>query len=60
MSNGVATLPNSTQRFYTIATGLTVGAASSGTFSGTAGSGTFNVTSNPGLIFSDGFDGCRL
>ena len=60
MSNGVATLSDSTQRFYTVAAGLTVGAASSGTFSGTAGSGTFNVTSNPGLIFSDGFDGCRL
>ncbi|MBU6199439.1 MAG: hypothetical protein KGP08_07270, partial [Xanthomonadaceae bacterium] len=60
MSNGVATLSNSTQRFYTVAAGLTTGAASSGTFSGTAASGTFNVMSNPGLIFSDGFDGCRL
>lgn len=60
MASGAATLSNSTQRFYTVAAGLTVGAASSGTFSGTASSGTFNVTSNSGLIFSDGFDGCRL
>ncbi|MHB8448261.1 MAG: beta strand repeat-containing protein [Rudaea sp.] len=60
MSNGVATLANSTQRFYTVAAGLTAGATSSGTFSGTAASATFNVMSNPGLIFSDGFDGCRL
>ncbi|MGH8040812.1 MAG: protease pro-enzyme activation domain-containing protein [Rudaea sp.] len=60
MASGVATLANSAQRFYTVTTGLTANAASSGTFSGTAMSGTFNVTANAGLVFSDGFEGCRL
>ncbi|HXD83110.1 MAG TPA: hypothetical protein VN599_01640 [Rudaea sp.] len=60
MLNGVATLSNSAQRFYTLAPGLSVDATSSGAFAGTATSGTFNVAANGDFVFSEGFDGCRL
>ncbi|MBS0569903.1 MAG: hypothetical protein JSS28_04810 [Proteobacteria bacterium] len=59
MTNGVATLANSSLRFYTVASGLTVSAASSGTFSGSATSNTFNVTASADLVFADGFESCR-
>ncbi|MBS0556195.1 MAG: hypothetical protein JSR27_02145 [Proteobacteria bacterium] len=58
MSNGVATLSSSAQRFYSTATGVTVGADSSGI--GSATSNAFNVIANSDVLFSDGFDGCRL
>jgi hypothetical protein len=57
LSNGVGILAASSQRFYTLATGLTV-TATSGSF--TANSNTFDVVANPGLMFSDGFESCRL
>jgi len=55
MSNGVATL-NSSQRFYTLASGMTIG-ASTPSLSGT--SAAFNVVSGTDFVFGDGFDGCR-
>jgi hypothetical protein len=55
MSNGVATL-NSNQRFYTLASGLSIG-ASSGSL--TATSGTFNIVAGTDSVFADGLEGCR-
>jgi len=55
MSNGVATL-NSTQRFYTLGSGLTV-TASTGALNAT--SATFNVTSGADFIYADSFEACR-
>jgi hypothetical protein len=55
MSNGVATL-NSTQRFYTAATGLTISAATS---SLSKASSAFNVAAG-NVVFSNGFEACRL
>jgi len=56
MVNGVATL-NANPRFYTMATGLSIGASTS-SLSGT--SANFNVVTAPDFLFADGFDGCRL
>ncbi len=57
MSNGVATL-TSTQRFYTVANGLSITA--NDTAAGlTQISAQFGVLANADLLFSDGFDGCR-
>ena len=56
MVNGVATLVSS-QRFYTIASGLQINAGT-GTLNGT--SQTFNVVADANYLFADGFDGCRL
>jgi len=55
MTNGVATL-NSTQRFYVVASGKTV-SATSGSLNTT--STAFNISANAGLLFSNGFEGCR-
>ena len=55
MVNGVATL-NSNQHFYTLASGLTIG-ASSGSLS--ANSGGFNVVAGTDYVFADGYEGCR-
>ena len=55
MNNGVATL-NSSQRFYTLASGLTIG-ASTPSLSGT--SAAFNVVSGTDYVFGDGYEGCR-
>ena len=62
MVSGVATL-TSAQRYYTLASSLTVNAAVTNpnpTPIAAVASGTFNVTANTDLMFSDGFDGCRL
>jgi hypothetical protein len=56
MVNGVATL-NSTQVFYTVATGLQIQATAG---AATVNSTTFDVTANSDILFADGFDGCRL
>jgi hypothetical protein len=56
MVNGVATLVSS-QRFYTIASGLQINAGT-GTLNGT--SQTFNVVADANYVFADGFEGCRL
>ena len=56
MVGGVATL-SPTQRFYTAPASLQV-TATSGTLS--AFSSSFGVLANIDLLFSDGFDGCRL
>lgn len=61
MVNGVATL-TSTQRFYTLATALVITATVSDpnpTPISAQDSSSFDVTTNAGLIFSDGFEGCR-
>jgi hypothetical protein len=58
MVNGVATL-NSSQVFYTVATGLTITATNIDTFASTASAG-FNVVVNGDLVFADGFESCRL
>jgi len=57
MTAGVATLSASNQGFYTLATGLQVG-ASNGSLA--ASSSGFDVTSNSDLAFSNGFEACRL
>jgi hypothetical protein len=54
--SGVATLSNSSQRFYTIASGKQI-AASIGSLSGN--SAGFNVVANSDLPFADGFESCR-
>ena len=65
MMNGVATLSNSTLRFYSVTVASpppplpTVTAASTGAYTGSATSNTFNVTANTNLFFSDGFESCR-
>jgi hypothetical protein len=56
LSNGVGTLSGS-QRFYTLAIGLQIGAGT-GTVSGT--SANFNVSADAGFIYANGFDACRL
>jgi len=57
-SNGVATFaPAVSQRFYTLAAGKTLSAAS-GALSGT--SAAFDVVVNGGFVFADGFETCRL
>ena len=55
MNSGVATLTND-QRFYTLASGVTI-SASTPTLSNSA---TFNVVVNSDLLFADGFESCRL
>ena len=55
MSNGIASL-DSAQRFYTAASGLTIG-ATTGVLNGT--SKAFGVSAGD-LLFADSFDGCRL
>jgi len=55
MNNGVATL-TSTQRFYTVANGMTITASTPGMSSAGA---AFNVIQNSDLAFASGFDGCR-
>jgi hypothetical protein len=59
MNNGVATLSTNSQRFYTVASGLQI-SASDASLSLAAGSDPFAVLANSDLLFSDGFDGCRL
>jgi hypothetical protein len=58
MVNGVATLTNPVQRFYSVtsAPGLQI-SATTGPISGT--SQYFSVVANSGLLFANGFDGCR-
>jgi len=56
LSNGFGVL-TSDQRFYTQASGLTIG-ASAGSLNGTSAS--FNVAANPDLVFADGLESCRL
>jgi hypothetical protein len=56
MLNGAATLVSS-QRFYTIASGLQINAGT-GTLNGT--SQTFNVLADADYVFADGYEGCRL
>ncbi len=56
--NGVATL-NAAPRFYTVTTGSTI-SASIGSLSLNAQSTTFDVLVNAGIVFADGFEGCRL
>jgi hypothetical protein len=59
LSGGVATLSSNPPRFYTAAAGLQVTATdTSSAISGL--SQTFGVISNIDLLYSDGFDGCRL
>ena len=66
MSNGVATLANSAQRFYTLTGGTSqppspvATATSSGTFAGSVSSDPFNVIANADFLFADGFESCRL
>ena len=57
LSSSVATLTSS-QRFYTVAASLQITATVSPTLTGT--SKNFSVSANGDLLFSDGFDGCRL
>ena len=57
MVNGVATLSGGSQRFYTVATGLTIGATGPSSLSVT--STGFNVVTGD-LLLSDGFEACRL
>jgi hypothetical protein len=59
MVNGVATLSGSAQRFYTLAAGLQI-SASDASLSIGGQSQTFGVNANADMVFSDGFDGCRL
>jgi len=57
-SNGIATFAaDASQRFYTLATGKTLSAAS-GSLAGT--SAAFGVVTNSGFIYSDAFELCRL
>lgn len=61
MVNGVATL-SSAQRFYTLASNLTIKATVTNpnpTPMVAVTSNMFSVTANADFIFSDGFDGCR-
>jgi hypothetical protein len=58
MVNGVATL-SSSQVFYTLATGLTIGATNTNNLV-TGTSAGFDVVVNGDLIFADGLEGCRL
>ena len=66
MSNGVATLANSAQRFYTLTGGTSqppspvATATSSGNFAGSVSSDPFNVIANADFLFADGFESCRL
>jgi Divergent InlB B-repeat domain len=55
MSNGVATL-DSAERFYTIASGLTLSAAAGGMNATSSG---FSVTAGTDFVFGDGFEACR-
>jgi hypothetical protein len=57
MVNGVATL-NPVQRFYTVASGLSV-TANDAAASLTQSSAAFAVIANSDLVFSDGYEGCR-
>ncbi len=62
ISSGVATL-KSAQQFYTVTTGLSINAVvatSPVPVNGSAGSSQFAVQANPDLVFSDGFESCRL
>jgi hypothetical protein len=55
MVNGVATL-NSQQLFYTLASGLTIGASANSLTGTSAG---FNVVASADYVFADGYEGCR-
>ena len=58
VANGVATFPaNTSQRFYTLASGKTL-LATSGTLTGT--SPTFGVVVSSGFLFADDLEICRL
>lgn len=56
MTNGVASF-DSGQRFYTVVSGQTI-LASTGSLTGTSSS--FDIAVNSDLVFSDGFETCRL
>jgi hypothetical protein len=58
MVNGVATL-DSTQRFYTTASNLTISASDGSNTLAATNSGNFSVTTNPDLVFSSGLESCR-
>ncbi len=58
MVHGVATL-DTTLHFYTVTDPSTLQVTAK-TLALTATSGTFVVQANPGLVFADGFEGCRL
>jgi hypothetical protein len=55
MVNGVATM-NSSQRFYTLVSGRTIGATGGGLNATSAG---FNVVSGSDYVFADGYEACR-
>ena len=58
VSNGIATFAaDASQRFYMLATGKTLSAAS-GSLAGT--SAAFAVVTNSGFVYSDAFELCRL